>query len=66
MIDNIEAHIDTTVQHTAVGLEEIRKAAEHQNTGRKNLCCILLIIIIAMIVIVGIILVPILISHIQT
>jgi len=62
MIDNIESHIDTTVQQTAIGLQEISKAADHQNTGRKNLCCILLILVIAMIVIIGIIVTPILIK----
>jgi len=44
MIDSIESNIESSVEHTSKGAEELVKASKYQKSSRNKLCCLLLII----------------------
>jgi len=46
MIDNIESNIESSVVSTSTGVEEIRKASDHQKKARTKLCCLTVILLI--------------------
>eukprot|EP00005_Dracoamoeba_jomungandri_P004454 CAMPEP_0174252218 /NCGR_PEP_ID=MMETSP0439-20130205/1787_1 /TAXON_ID=0 /ORGANISM="Stereomyxa ramosa, Strain Chinc5" /LENGTH=276 /DNA_ID=CAMNT_0015332727 /DNA_START=47 /DNA_END=877 /DNA_ORIENTATION=+ len=52
MVDSIEAHIDNSVAATHKGVEELRKAAEHQKSARTKTCCILVVILILIVTVI--------------
>jgi len=46
MIDSIESNIESGVQNTTKGVEDIQKASKYQRSSRNKLCCLALIILI--------------------
>eukprot|EP01113_Clastostelium_recurvatum_P043129 TRINITY_DN7084_c0_g1_i4.p1 TRINITY_DN7084_c0_g1~~TRINITY_DN7084_c0_g1_i4.p1 ORF type:complete len:335 (+),score=97.56 TRINITY_DN7084_c0_g1_i4:113-1117(+) len=54
MIDNIEDQIESTVDHTTSGVQELRKASEHQKSARSKMCWLLLIVVIVAAVLAGV------------
>jgi len=46
MIDNIESNVESAVDHTEQGVNEVRKASEYQKSSRSKLCCIVLLTVI--------------------
>lgn len=50
MINRIETYVTNAAEHTAKGVNEMRRAVLHQKRARKKMCCIIFVILIAVLI----------------